>query len=67
SYRAESISQFHKSLSIFKISYNYLEFGSFKKAITNCFEQTNTTYKKDLDSLLTLRFQKFKNTQFVKL
>lgn len=45
----------------------YPEFGGFKKAITNCLEQTNTTYKKDLDSLLTLRFQKFKNTQSVKL
>ncbi len=44
----------------------YSEFGSFKKAITNCLEQTNTTYKQEIDSLLTLRFQKFKKAQPVK-
>ncbi|OQX20911.1 MAG: transposase [Candidatus Altiarchaeales archaeon A3] len=45
----------------------YPEFGSFKKAITNCLEQTDTTYKEELDSLLTLRFQKFKKAQSVRL
>ncbi len=45
----------------------YPEFGGFKKAITNCLGQTDTTYKEELDSLLTLRFQKFKKAQSVKL
>ncbi len=45
----------------------YPDFRGFKKAITECLEQTDTTYKKELDSLLTLRFQKFEKAQSVKL
>lgn len=37
----------------------YADFASFKTAITDCLNQTSTTYKRDLDSLLTLNFQTF--------
>lgn len=43
----------------------YEDFTLFKNAITDCLAQTNTTYKKDLDSLLTLKFQIFKKSQFM--
>lgn len=45
----------------------YCEFDTFKKAITSCLSQTHTTYKRELDSLLTLRFQTFKEASFVTL
>jgi transposase len=41
----------------------YSEFKDFKNAIVNCLNQTDTTYKEELDSLLTLRFQRFKKAQ----
>ncbi len=34
----------------------YSEFKDFKNTIVNCLNQTDTTYKEELDSLLTLRF-----------
>jgi hypothetical protein len=34
----------------------YERFEDFKTAITNCLEQTDTTHKKAIDSLLTLNF-----------
>jgi transposase len=43
----------------------YAEFKDFKKAITDCLNQTDTTYKQELDSLLTLRFQSFEKAQSV--
>lgn len=43
----------------------YSEFGMFKKAISSCLEQTHSTYKKELDSLLTLKFQTLKKPSFV--
>jgi len=43
----------------------YSEFKDFKNAITNCLNQTDTTYKEELDSLLTLRFQRFEKAQVV--
>jgi len=43
----------------------YSEFKDFKKAITECLSQTDTTYKQELDSLLTLRFQRFEKAQSV--
>ncbi|MFZ2070857.1 MAG: transposase [Halobacteriota archaeon] len=43
----------------------YSEFKDFKKAISNCLNQTDTTYKQELDSLLTLRFQSFEKAQSV--
>nr|QNO47411.1 hypothetical protein MPGFIOMI_00009 [Methanosarcinales archaeon ANME-2c ERB4] len=43
----------------------YSEFKGFKNAITDCLSQTDTTYKEELDSLLTLRFQRFEKAQVV--
>ena len=37
----------------------YTNFSGFRNAITNCLNQTHTTHKKELDSLLTLNFQAF--------
>lgn len=45
----------------------YAEFQSFRKAITGCLQKTHSTYKQQLDSLLTLEFQTFKKSQFVSL
>ena len=43
----------------------YDDFELFKGAITDCLAQTDTTYKEELDSLLTLKFQSFKKAQIV--
>jgi transposase len=43
----------------------YEKFPAFKEAISMCLNETRTTYKSDLDSLLTLRFQLFQKAQFV--
>lgn len=43
----------------------YEKFPAFKAAISKCLEETATTYKSELDSLLSLRFQLFQNAQFV--
>ena len=43
----------------------YEKFPAFKAAIAKCLEETMTTHKSDLDSLLTLRFQLFQKAQFV--
>jgi len=43
----------------------YEKFPAFKAAISKCLEETMTTHKSDLNSLLTLRFQLFQKTQFV--
>jgi len=45
----------------------YAEFHSFRNAITECLQKTHSTYKSQLDSLLTLEFQTFKKSQFVSL
>ena len=37
----------------------YANFKDFKSAICACLAQTQTTYKQELDILLTLRFQTF--------
>ena len=46
-----------------KVLYNqyYPLYEQFHKAISNCLEQTGTTYKQDLDTLLVAKFQSFKN------
>ncbi len=41
----------------------YAHFADFKQAISDCLAQTHTTYKKELDSLLTLNFQTFEESQ----
>lgn len=43
----------------------YADFESFKAAITDCLAQCHTTHKKELDSLLTLRFQSFKEAKTI--
>jgi transposase len=43
----------------------YANFHDFKQAISNCLAQTHTAYKKELDSLLTLKFQTFKESQIM--
>ena len=45
----------------------YSDFENFKNAITDCLYQTHTTYKKELDSLLTHKFQTFKKVQVMKV
>jgi transposase len=42
----------------------YADFATFKAAITHCLAQTHTTHRAALDSLLTLRFQRFEKAQF---
>ena len=37
----------------------YSDFHGFKSAISGCLSETHTTHKKELDSLLTLKFQTF--------
>ena len=43
----------------------YANFHDFKQAISACLAQTHTTYKTELDSLLTLKFQTFKESQIM--
>ena len=43
----------------------YKDFFSFKSAITTFLNETHTLYKDELDSLLTLRFQTFKESQII--
>jgi transposase len=43
----------------------YADFAKFKAAIVNCLNQTHTTHKATLDSLLALHFQLFEKAQFV--
>lgn len=43
----------------------YADFTTFKTAITTCLNETATTHKAALDSLLTLRFQRFEKAQFM--
>ena len=44
----------------------YENFGLFTQAILSCLSQTHTTHKSALDTLLTLRFQTFKESQIVR-
>lgn len=43
----------------------YPDFSTFKTAISECLEQCHTTHKTALDSLLTLRFQSFRNVKSI--
>jgi transposase len=43
----------------------YADFAAFKTAIVQCLAQTHTTHRVALDSLLTLRFQRFEKAQFL--
>jgi transposase len=59
----ERLWKFVKKQCLYSIYYP--NFQEFKKAITACLDQCHTTYKRDLDSLLTLRFQSFKNVKSI--
>ncbi len=43
----------------------YENFSQFSTAISNCLDEVNLKYKKELDSLLSLRFQTFDKTQIM--
>ena len=43
----------------------YAEFDDFKSAIDTCIQKANTTHKKSLETLLSLKFQTFKNVQLL--
>lgn len=45
----------------------YPDFTSFKDSISDCLGETNTVYKKELSTLLTLNFQTFTKEQMLKL
>jgi transposase len=49
-----------------KVLYNkfYKEYESFCTAILGCLEQTDTTYKEELETLLSPKFQTFANVTF---
>lgn len=44
----------------------YEDFASFKQAIASTLDQAQTTYQSELDSLLTLEFQSFKEVKLIK-
>jgi transposase len=43
----------------------YSDFASFTKSITEVLSKTNGCYKKELDSLLSLKFQSFKKSNIM--
>ena len=43
----------------------YEDFSEFSSAISGCLDSAHLKQKKELDSLLTLRFQTFKKTQIM--
>ena len=45
----------------------YADFETFKSAISTCLSRTHDLYKEELDSLLTLKFQTFKQVEKVKI
>ena len=49
-----------------EVLYNeyYQEYNKFCTAISDCLDQTHTTHKAALETLLTLKFQTFKNVTF---
>jgi transposase len=46
-------------------SKHYPDLAHFRAAILGCLEQLATTYKPEMDSLLTWKFQKFENVQIM--
>jgi len=59
----ERVWKFVKKQSLY--SKYYADFASFKAAIETCVREMPTTHKAALDSLLTLRFQRFAKAQFM--
>lgn len=62
-YLIERLWKFVKKQCLYSIYYP--DFSAFKAAITSCLNQCHTTYKQELDSLLTLRFQSFKKVKTI--
>ena len=58
----ESVEVREKEVFVFQIDE---KFPAFKAAISKCLDETMTTHKSDLHSLLSLRFQLFQKAQFV--
>lgn len=58
----ERLWKFVKKKSLY--SKYYPDFAAFKAAINECLDQTSTTHKAELKSLLSLRFQLFQKAQF---
>ena len=59
----ERLWKFVKKQCLYSIYYP--DFSTFKQAITDCHDQCHTTYKKELASLLTLKFQSFKDIKSI--
>jgi len=59
----ERLWKFVKKQCLYSIYYT--DFHAFKQAITSCLSQCHTVHKQELDSLLTLRFQSFKNVKVI--
>ena len=59
----ERLWKFVKKQCLYSIYYP--DFSTFKQAITDCHDQCHTTYKKELDSLLTLKFQSLKDVKSI--
>ena len=59
----ERLWRFTKKKCLYSVYYP--SFSPFKNAIANCLAQTHTTYKQELNTLLTLRFQLFDKAQTV--
>ncbi len=59
----ERLWKFVKKQCLYSIYYP--DFDSFKFAIASCLENSRTTHKAALDSLLTLRFQSFDNVKSI--
>lgn len=56
----ERLWKFVKKKCLYSIHYS--NFKTFKQAISDCLTQTSSTYKNELDTLLTLQFQSFKKS-----
>jgi transposase len=48
-------------------SHYYADFETFKSSISKCLSHTHDLYKEELDSMLTLKFQTFKDVEIVKV
>ena len=59
----ERLGKFVKKKCLY--SKDYEKFPAFKAAIAKCLDETMTTHKSNLDSLLTSRFQRFQKAQVV--
>jgi putative transposase len=60
----ERLWKFVKKQCLYSIYYP--DFNAFKEAISSCLDQCHTTYKEELNSLLTLRFQSFEKVNTIR-